>query len=101
MYQMHSNEILEPLSDDNTINKQSEFQKELKLRILNEPLSIKRNYFATCCLCLWCIDLIKHLPFEERVIKLTIGFIRKYAQYDIPRDIYSLCIDYVGENFNA
>ena len=70
--------------------------KDLQLRIVYQPLGYKKKKnCATCCLC--CKDLVDPLSKEERVIKLTIGFIRIYSSKEISTDIYSLCMDFVGE----
>ena len=54
--------------------------KQLKLKILNEPLnhfkSSNKCSTSTCCLC--CRDLTDSLEHDERAIKLTMGFIREY-----------------------
>ena len=72
------------------------FPKGLKLRIIQQPLHYKKtHHFAACCLC--CRDLTHPLSDEERVIKLTIGFIRIHSATEVPSDVYSLCIDLVGD----
>ena len=74
---------------------------DLKLRIISEPLHNKKTNSTSKCLC--CKDFVSPLSDQERVIKLTIGFMRKYSTEKIYSDIYSLCIDYVGDKsgFNA
>ena len=71
--------------------------KDLKLRIINEPLKYEgKRKCADCCLC--CKDLADPLSVEEKVIKLTVGFVRVFSKHEIPSVIYSLCIDYVGDS---
>eukprot|EP01084_Bolivina_argentea_P048881 89983_1 len=71
--------------------------KELKLRIVRQPLTMNKVSNSTnCCLC--CKDLMEPLDAEERVLKLTSGFVRKYADGKAPAVICQLCMSYVGDS---
>ena len=76
--------------------------KELKLRLINEPLSYEEtnrivSSSSSCCIYGCCEkDYTTQLSKEERVIKLTIGYARLHSSDEIPSDVCSLCIDYVG-----
>eukprot|EP01084_Bolivina_argentea_P184762 318667_1 len=50
-----------------------------------------------CCLCCTyvCMDLIEQLSYEQRVIILTNGYIRKHCN-DISADLVKICLNFVG-----
>eukprot|EP01084_Bolivina_argentea_P205267 350701_1 len=67
----------------------------LQLNVIRQPLSAsKANKLATCCLC--CVDLVGSLSKDERVMKLTTGYIRIHCKYEISPDLVQLCFKYVG-----
>eukprot|EP01084_Bolivina_argentea_P316120 547882_1 len=91
-------EIIYRTNDDDELKHKTKRQHDLKLRILSyidEPLQVKGNCWTTCCLC--CTDLVEPLSNEERVIKLIIGYIRKYTRYYPEKHVLLLCIYYVGD----
>eukprot|EP01084_Bolivina_argentea_P102385 183428_1 len=71
--------------------------QSLQISVIRQPLSTakgKKRFRTTCCLC--CVDLVDPLSLKERVMKLTIGYIRMHCKLQFSADLQQLCIEYVG-----
>eukprot|EP01084_Bolivina_argentea_P312708 541401_1 len=75
----------------------------IPMNVLNEEIPIEHgNKLAVCCLC--CTDLVTPMSKQERIIKLTYGYIRNNCKYQIPSDIlYQLVLQFIGDvnNFDG